>query len=141
VRTIVREQHGYTALIKACRNKHVQVAVFLIGHGASVNAKSQNGWTPLIEAARVGSVELVRLLLHQKQDLVDVNAKNNMGWTALMEACRTAHFSTVRCLIEEGDAQVDLRDHVSGCFVSKPALRCCVLFTICDESSCAYWLK
>ena len=92
--------------------KHVPVAAFLISRGASVNAKSVNGWTPLIEAARVGSVELVRLLLHQKRERVDVNASNKMGWTALMEACRTAHFSTVRCLIVEGHARIDLKDHV-----------------------------
>jgi len=107
-------KYGYTALIKACRMKHVHVASFLIEHGAKVNAKSKNGWTPLIEAARVGSVELIRLLLKERpgQARVDVNESNNMGWTPLMEACRNAHFSAIKCLISEGGARVDVRDKV-----------------------------
>jgi len=70
---------------------------------------SQNGWTALIEAARVGSVELVQLLL--KKD-ASIESTNKMGWTALIEACRNAHFDAIKTLVEVGHSNVSHRDRV-----------------------------
>jgi len=68
----------------------------------------------MIEAARVGSVELVRLLLRLRGqgETVNVEAANVMGWTPLMEACRNGHYEVVKCLIDEGGARADRRDKV-----------------------------
>jgi len=63
----------------------------------------------LIEAARVGSVELVRMLLKHGASPED---DNKMGWTPLIEACRNAHFDTIQCLVEEGGARIDHQDKV-----------------------------
>ena len=49
----------------------------------SVNAKGQDGWTPLMYAALYGNVESIRLLLDR--DAL-VNATNDAGGTALMYA-------------------------------------------------------
>ena len=48
-----------------------------------VDAKDENGWTPLHEAARAGSVEAVRLLVDKG---ADVNAKTGYGQSALFLA-------------------------------------------------------
>lgn len=45
-----------------------------------VHAKDENGWTPLHEAARAGSVEAVKLLVEKG---ADVNVKTAYGQTAL----------------------------------------------------------
>jgi ankyrin repeat protein len=49
----------------------------------SVNAKGQDGWTPLMYAALYGNVESIRLLLDRG---ALVNATNDAGGTALMYA-------------------------------------------------------
>ena len=49
----------------------------------SVNARGQDGWTPLMYAALYGDVESSRLLLDRG---AEVNARNDAGGTALMYA-------------------------------------------------------
>lgn len=48
-----------------------------------VHAKDENGWTPLHEAARAGSIEAVRLLVDKG---ADVNVKTEYGQSALLLA-------------------------------------------------------
>jgi len=93
----------YTALVRACRMKRVEVAKILIDAGANVNAASQNGWTAMIEACRVGSSEMVKLLLSKN---AHIDSVNRMGWTGLIEACRNVHFHIVKLAVEEGKADV-----------------------------------
>jgi ankyrin repeat protein len=51
------------AAIYACSGPDNGVAAFLIAQGAELNARSDNGTTPLMMAARYGSGDLVPLLL------------------------------------------------------------------------------
>lgn len=53
----------WTPLHYACSGPDNGVAAFLIGHGAELNARSENGTTPLMMAARYGNSDLVPLLL------------------------------------------------------------------------------
>lgn len=54
---------GWTPLHYACSGPDNGVAEFLIAQGAELNARSDNGTTPLMMAARYGSGDLVPLLL------------------------------------------------------------------------------
>ena len=54
---------GWTPLHYACSGPDNGVAAFLIAEGAELNARSDNGTTPLMMAARYGSGDLVPLLL------------------------------------------------------------------------------
>lgn len=71
----------------------------LLAAGANPNAPSfrGDGYTPLIEAAFRGRVDVVRLLIARK---ADVNARSRAGWTALMSAAWEGHTQVVKLLLE-----------------------------------------
>jgi ankyrin repeat protein len=52
----------------------------LLAHGADVDATGTDGITALMEAARLGSVELASLLLDKGADLEKVNAERQSAW-------------------------------------------------------------
>lgn len=54
---------GWTPLHYACSGPDNGVAAFLIANGAELDARSDNGTTPLMMAARYGNGDLVPLLL------------------------------------------------------------------------------
>jgi len=59
------------------------VAELLLAKGANINAKSNDGFTPLYEAAYAGHEDVAELLLAKG---ADVNAKVNDGKTPLQVA-------------------------------------------------------
>jgi len=100
-------QNGrYSALTLACRNQQIEMAKYLVEHGATLDYRSETGWTALIEAARVGNETLVTYLLSKK---ASVNLGNDFGWPPLIEACRNAHYEVVEILLNNG-ADVKLLD-------------------------------
>ena len=56
-------REGWTPLHYACSGPDNGVAAFLIVNGAELNARSENGTTPLMMAARYGNSDLIPLLL------------------------------------------------------------------------------
>jgi ankyrin repeat protein len=66
-------------------------------HPDSINARGQDGWTPLMYAALYGDVASCRLLLDGK---AVVNARNDAGGTALMYAVDDV--AKTRLLLERG---------------------------------------
>jgi len=74
----------------------------LIVSPADANARDEQGDTPLLYAAAVGSLEAMKLLLDKS---ADVNAQNAFGTTALMISA--ADIAKVRLLVE-GGANVNL---------------------------------
>lgn len=56
-------REGWTPLHYACSGPDNGVAAFLIAQGAALNARSANGTTPLMMAARYGNADLVPLLV------------------------------------------------------------------------------
>ena len=56
-------REGWTPLHYACSGPDNGVAAWLIAQGAEVNARSENGSTPLMMAARYGNADLVPMLI------------------------------------------------------------------------------
>ncbi len=78
--------YGCTLLNAASGAGHEKIAQVLLAQGASVDAPSKNGETPLMKACRTGNQGMVRLFLDKG---ADVNATENDGLTALMFAAAT----------------------------------------------------
>ena len=72
----------------------------LIAKGADVNAKRDDGETPLHQAASKGRKEIIELLITKG---ADVNAKSDDGWTPLhVAASSEGHKEIVELLIDKG---------------------------------------
>ena len=69
----------------------------MIDSGADVNAKNNNGLTPLHEAAYRGNAEVIPVLVKAG---ADVNAKNNNGLTPLHEAAYRGNAEVISVLIK-----------------------------------------
>jgi ankyrin repeat protein len=108
VQALYRRDHGVvgakdwdnlTPLHLAVLHKHYDVAVFLIDHGADVNAKSSKGITPLHFAAQGGDIRMVNLLIAHK---ADVKAVDSQGWTPRDRAIKWGHLDVARLLRRRG---------------------------------------
>jgi hypothetical protein len=85
-----------------------RVARRLILAGADVNARNRAGSTPLIEAAKSGSLEITRMLLQAK---VDVEARESeQHWTALQWAVAGEHEEVAKALRAAGARDDTPRD-------------------------------
>jgi len=101
------ESSGSTALMLACQYDFVEMATFLIEHGADLNLQSKNGQTALMASARV-SEDLFNLMLSKGADF---KIKASDGTTALTQACtgvlrEKVPLAIVEKLLEKG-ADVD----------------------------------
>ena len=72
----------------------------------NVNTKDRHGHTPLMDAAKTGSLEAVKDLLNRGADL---EAKSEKGKTALHYAAANGYVEIVSLLLGQG-AVVDARD-------------------------------
>ena len=70
-----------------------------LGDVVDVNAKDEDGWTPLQDAATFGHKEIVELLITKG---ADVNAKTEEGETPLHTAVSNDHKEIIELLIKEG---------------------------------------
>jgi len=92
-----RDTYGDAVLLDV---REPAMAAALIRLGANVNVRHRDdGDTPLIRAARMGIVELVRVLLAAH---ADVHARMTGGETALSEAVRGGHDEVVALLRAAG---------------------------------------
>ncbi len=93
-----REESSIAAdLVTAIRNADAPVVRKLLAVGADVNARDEEGNTPLIRASFYANPECVELLI---ENGADVNAANKAGATALIRAA-TSHEKT-RLLVDAG---------------------------------------
>lgn len=86
---------GYAPLIIAGYRNQLDAVKTLLGLGANVNAKSEDG-TVLTAACYKSNTELVKILLEQH---ADVNVKNNAGTTPLMFAILAENEEIVKLLL------------------------------------------
>lgn len=91
---------GYSALHYACWGGMLVSAKYLLKRGASVAKKNNDGYTPLVIAARCGKVEIVEYLLASTAS--DIDDADNNGCTALHHACWDGHRNVVRVLLRFG---------------------------------------
>jgi len=84
-----REGNNWGALHYAVFNGHDKLARDLVARGAEVNARSPNGSTPLMLAAREGREDLIKVLLESG---ADPKSKNDWGDNALVLAMRYDHY-------------------------------------------------
>jgi uncharacterized protein len=111
--------YGETALMWAAAGNHAEAARALIERGADVNARSlelkypqdrfglegvltilpHGNWTPLMYAAREGSLDAARALAEAGAEL---NLTDPDGTTALVLAIINGHFDTASLLLDKG---------------------------------------
>ena len=72
---------------------------YLLAHGANVNARFNDGGTPLVDATRFGFDELIVTLVSQH---ADVNLVDSSGWTALMYAAWNDDAEAIKSLVGKG---------------------------------------
>ncbi len=93
-------------LLSAASSGDTAAAARLLGQGADVDAKNNQGDTALLLAARSGKVDTARLLIEKG---ANIEVKNNVGETALIAACTSGHAEVAQLLVEKG-AATDARD-------------------------------
>ena len=127
---------GYVTVWRFCNERvtlllgHVELAMLLLERGANIEEVNDEGYTPLMEAAREGHEEMVALLLSQGADinaqteetqetaltlaccggflevadfLIKAGADLELGAsTPLMEAAQEGHLDLVKYLLENG---------------------------------------
>jgi uncharacterized protein len=93
----IRTYGALRPLHEACSGQY-EAAKWLLEQGASVNARTASGDTPLILAT--GNADIVKLLLEHG---ADAKAANRYGTTALHKACdEYGYLETVRALLDHG---------------------------------------
>ena len=96
-----------TPLIIAVSNWHAHIVDLLCSNGADVNIPSnlkdsntpQTGWTTLHEAAKIGSVNIIKTLLHHE---ADINAMDASQLSPLWAAVSNGHPGAVELLCQRG---------------------------------------
>ncbi len=97
-----------TPLHLASRAGHVEVARFLVEHGADATAQDEDGSTPLHRVSEDGHVEVARVLVEHG---ADVTTQNKNGWTPLHEATVRGSVDIARFLVEHGADASAQKEH------------------------------
>ncbi|EAY09395.1 ankyrin repeat protein, putative [Trichomonas vaginalis G3] len=106
---------GYSALHSTSKYNCIEESKLLISYGININAKDNQGKTPLIVASKSNHEEMVALLVSYG---ADVNEKDNTGQTALHYAAAIDNDKAIDILLSH-DADINAEDN-NG---EKPALR------------------
>lgn len=89
--------HKTMQLFNTVKNGYITQTLELLQQGASVNARDNRKFTPLMFAADNGDAQMAELLLKQG---ADSNAQDNYGHTALMMAAYYGRLSVVATLLQ-----------------------------------------
>lgn len=90
---------GWTAVMAAADNGHLEVLKYLVSKKADLNARTRQGRTPLMRASYHGKTEVAQYLIAQG---AKVNDTDSNGVTALMLAAQAGHLETCRVLVNAG---------------------------------------
>lgn len=86
-------------LVIAIQNHHAGMVKLLIRRGANTHAKGWSRETPLHQAARYGTVEIVQILLAER---VDMNSRDSVGETPLHWAAEGGNPDITTLLLSKG---------------------------------------
>ena len=100
----VVDEKGRTPLIEAVRGKHSEVATVLLATGKNnhLEAKDKDGLTALSPAARLGYLDLVRLLIAAEAEVDTKRSPAKPEWTPFLRAAWTGNLPLLRVLVEAG---------------------------------------
>jgi uncharacterized protein len=90
------------ALLKICQFSEdtTELIDHVLGLGASINTCDRNGRTPLHFGCKRQKLNLVRVMLAQKD--IQVDMRDNGGETALMKAVTTHNLTLLKMILNEG---------------------------------------
>jgi len=107
-----KDNCGYTGLMWASTNGHIEVVEELIKKGGDINSKNNQGFTSLIYASANGHLKVVQKLIEKG---ADINFKNDKGETALIWGSYNGHLEIVKELIEKGaDVNAENKDGMTS---------------------------
>jgi len=73
--------NGYTALMFASENGHIEAVKYLLRNGANLNEKDNYDYTALILASREGHIEVVKSLLQNGADpMIRTDQNHSRNW-------------------------------------------------------------
>jgi hypothetical protein len=98
----LQSEHGDLAVHLACKLDQPSTLSLLLDAGASLNARSAAGRTPLIYAVYEGATECVKLLLARGGGALKLNARDSEWYTALHWATLNRHHAVVHMLLQAG---------------------------------------
>lgn len=93
---VLQGQAGENALVVACRRYNTDIVRLLLEH-VPATARGSWGWTALMEAAGVGCVETIELLLDRGADVHAVEPEEN--YTALHRAANNLRHEAYQFLV------------------------------------------
>jgi ankyrin repeat protein len=99
----MRRKSGSTALHIACKDGNEKMVRYLLGvEKININARQNDGMTPLMEASRGRCYSLVKLLCESSMEICDVNLVSTIGMTALAYSVLVDDSRSVDALIANG---------------------------------------
>ncbi|KAJ1390479.1 PapD-like superfamily [Sesbania bispinosa] len=100
-----KDQHGWTALHRACFKGRNDAVRFLVEKGIDVDAKDEDGYTALHCAVESGHVDVTEFLVKKG---ADVEARTNKGVSALQIAESLHYVGITRILVNGGASRESL---------------------------------
>ncbi len=95
-----RSPGGWSALMHAINQGHLEIATLLIKAGCDLNVREpEDGWSALALAAYHGNLEITKLLLERG---ADIRLRTAQGWTALTLAIHHSHEKVALALQKAG---------------------------------------
>lgn len=95
----VSENEERIVVLDIVADRHIETIKMLVTAGADVNAKTNDGATPLRLAAFHGCADIIEVLLATG---ADINVRDDEGWTPLHEVACGGYTEIVRTLITAG---------------------------------------
>ena len=97
------KDRGLTALHMACKNGKMDVVrLFLEQEAADFGVESNEGWTPIMEAAFAGHLSVVQALVEEVMVVKKRKMDDQPSETVLRLAASAGHLDIVRFLLESG---------------------------------------